>query len=386
MIQNTSDWLGPYPLVLSQKNFHLQSRYVTTLSTDYLQPPVNYTLTSAALFDQYAGATAVHNSIAQQTKLHPPAYEDPYAAQLETCAHGDIHPILPRLGLQLQHSTKKNKKNKSNWIFDMEFSLLSLPEKDTKDSLYKVWPTVQKHFPDLVAGPYCFQGDPHRAYALNVSLGGGANTNDDGTAGNNNPWKLTAGCVNDLPCWPTDPHPPKPPTPTPDGPSSTADMIWMALTTYGVYFLLVFLIISLTVNCQFSYQLQRLREQQQHQHPVDESSGGRRISGSRQRQQRRRQVHDQEEGGDLQEPLLSSSAAATEEEDPTTTTTTTTDHQDSSSSSAPPSSAAADGAVVVVETSSTDDATTGVVVGGDQQTSSTTTASTGTSSTAKEEV
>jgi hypothetical protein len=286
-------------MVLPQHSYHLQSRYVTTVATDYLQPPVNYTLTPTALFDQYAGATAVHNSIAQQKMSHSsqwPTTDDPYSAQLETCAHGDIHPILPRLGLKKQKKTVQ---------LDFQFLLLSLPDANQKkDSLYKVWPAVQKHLPDFpVAGPYCFQGDPHRAYAVNISF-------DSAWGAKKNPWKLTPGCVADLPCWPTE-HPPKPSGGGgKDGPGDdgAGGMIWTILTTYGVYFLLVGLIISLTVNCQLSYQLQqrqRVRGEQEEQ-----GGGGRR---------RRRvgstpavAVAANQEG--LMEPLLSS----TTNEDPTT--------------------------------------------------------------------
>jgi hypothetical protein len=313
VVQNTSDWLGPYPMVLPQHgsstHAQLKSRYVTTVSTDYLQPPVNYTLTPPSLFDQYAGATAVHNSIAQQTHLQ--TTDDPYKAQLETCAHGDIHPILPRVELHKQH--------KSSVGLDLDFLLLSLPEANDRNSLYKVWPAVQKHLPDFpVAGPYCFQGDPHRAYAVNVSFPSTTSTG----GGANNPWKLTPGCVADLPCWHTE-HPPKPHGGG-GSPSGDGGMIWKLLTTYGVYFVLVGLMISMTINCQLSYQLQ---QQQRARGGDQEEQHGRR---------RRRVVSSaaaetnrQEE---LQEPLLTSAA---NEEDPatigapgtSTSTSTTGDEQ-----------------------------------------------------------
>ncbi len=235
--QNTSDWIGPYNVILPQKNYQLTARYVTTVATDYLLPPPNQTLTPPSLFDPYAGATAVHNTILQQAQLRPT--EDPYERQLEACNYGDIHPILPRFTLS-QH---KN--------FAMDFLLLSLPS--TKESLYKVWPGVQKHLPEFpVVGPYCFQGDPTRAYAVNISF--------DTTRSENNTWKFTPGCIPDLPCWPSHPGP-KPHGGGNDGPNSSSSIFWNALATYGIYFLLFGFVISWTVNCQLSYQLQRLREE-----------------------------------------------------------------------------------------------------------------------------
>lgn len=265
IVQNTSDWIGPYNLILPQQNYQLTSRYVATIATDYLQPPINQTLTPSTLFDLYAGATAVHSTIRQQTHLAPT--KDPYERQLQTCSHGDIHPVLPRFTL----SHNKN--------FAIDFPLLSLPT--SKDSLYKTWPAIQKHLPDFpVVGPYCFQGDPNRAYAISIAFAT--------TKQSNNTWKLTPGCVPDLPCWPNRPGP-KPDGGGSDGPDDNSTIIWNALMTYGIYFLLFALVISLTVNCQLSYQLQRAREQ---------------TTGTTQRVRRR--TRPSSPGGDeeLEAPLL----------------------------------------------------------------------------------
>lgn len=236
IVQNTSDWIGPYNVILPQHNYQIVSRYVTTIATDYLQPPINQTLVPASLFDPYAGATAVQTTIRRQRQLRPT--EDPYEPQLGNCDHGDIHPILPQFTIS-QH---KN--------FGFDFLLLSLPT--PKESMYKTWLSVQKHLPEFpVVGPYCFQGDPHRAYAINISF--------DTVMNKNNTWVFTPGCVPTLPCWPTSSGP-KPSGGGSDGPSNGSSIVWNAIANYGIYFLLFALVISLTVNCQLSYQIQHFRE------------------------------------------------------------------------------------------------------------------------------
>jgi hypothetical protein len=253
VMQNTSDWLGPYNLVLPQHSLYMESRYVTTIATDYLSAPPNQTIVEPNLFDQYAGATAVHYSIQQQVNLRPT--QDPYHDHAETCDHGDIHPILPRLSLQ--HSQQK--------VLQFDFMLLSLPSSSSKDHpLSKAWPTLQNHLPDMgISGPYCFQGHLG-AYAINASYhygsaGGGSSNNHDNNTDTSN-WKIIPGCVTGLPCWPSE-HPP-----TPhgggggnDGPPSNSNVALKIWHEYGVYILLLLLVISMTMNCQLSYRVQQDR-------------------------------------------------------------------------------------------------------------------------------
>jgi hypothetical protein len=228
---------------------------VSTIATDYLVPPLNQTIVEPHWFDLYAGATAVHYSIQQQVKLRPTL--DPYEAHLETCDQGDIHPVLPRISLD--HHQKS---------LQFDFMLLSLPP-TPKDPLAKAWPTLQKHLPELdISGPYCFQGHLG-AYAINASYhssssstwaaAGGGDDNNNNSSGTGT-WKLTPGCVTGLPCWPSE-HPPKPHGGGDDGPpSNNKNMVWTIWHEYGVYIILVLLVISLTVNCQFSYHLQHRRQ------------------------------------------------------------------------------------------------------------------------------
>lgn len=279
LVHNTSGWLGPYNLVLPIHNDHeIHGRYVTTAATDYLKRPVNDTLFDpAALFDQLAGATAVHSTILRQAEKsiysHPRL--DPFADYKGTCEpaseehqetnnnnkNNGIQPMLPRFVVSHQNMV-------------LEHQLWSLPEASDKNSLYKVWPTFQKHLPEFpVVGPYCYEGDPQRAYAINVTY--------DTRRKENNSWTLTDGCVLGLPCWPSDPNPDRPhgggDDPDDDDGGGTPQTIYRWFQTYGAYVLLLALVISLTLNCQLSFRLQ---------------------------QQHRRQTTTWGEEGDLEEPLL----------------------------------------------------------------------------------
>jgi len=238
LIQNTSDWFGPYNLVLPQHSEEIESRYVSTIGTDYLVSPIDQTIIDSQWFDLYAGSTAVHYSIQQQTQLTPT--DDPYGDHLATCDHGDIHPVLPRLSFRQKEKT-----------LEVDFMLLSLPP-TPKDPLAKAWLTLQSHLPDLrISGPYCFQGHLG-AYAINASYHGSHHsasmTTGGGGGGSNSTstWKLTPGCVTGLPCWPSE-EPPKPHGGGNDGPPT------------NMASLLALLVISMTINCQLSYRLQQRR-------------------------------------------------------------------------------------------------------------------------------
>lgn len=298
--QNTSDWLGPYNLVLPQHLFHITSRYVTTVATDYMHPLPNMTWIDPSLFDTIIGPSAVHRTIDQQIHLQPK--QDPYERQKDSCTHGDIAPILPRFDLT-KHSQ-----------LQLDYLLLSTSDKDMK------WSTFQNHLPDFpVLGPYCFQGNADGVYALNISY--------DTLQKENNTWTLTQGCVPGLPCWPGEDnhnHPPKPHGGGDDdgngGGTGRYAIIWKAVSTYGIYFVLIALVISWTFNCQLSYQLQRERDEQNRNGSIGEGEDGGTI-----RRRRRRRIAQQtptttittttttteDPESSLQEPLLESSTKNT---------------------------------------------------------------------------
>ena len=245
----------------------MESRYVSTIATDYLSAPLNQTIVEPHWFDLYAGATAVHYSIQEQVDLRPT--QDPYRNHLETCDHGDIHPILPRLSLR--HPQQK--------VLQFDFMLLSLPSLSPKDHpLSKEWPTLQSHLPDMgISGPYCFQGHLG-AYAINASYhsgppgGGGSDNHNNNT--DTSTWKVVPGCVAGLPCWPSE-HPPKPHGGGGgnDGPPSYDNIASKIWHEYGVYILLVLLVISMTMNCQLSYHLQQDRRRRGEQDDLPNADG-----------------------------------------------------------------------------------------------------------------
>lgn len=252
VMHNTSGWLGPYDMVLPQRgDYDLYGVYVTTPETEFLRMPENATVMSKETFDKYAGAAAVQSHIHLQTKMSSSG--DPYQSQLGTCEKGDIRPTLPRFHI-----------HKTSLAF--EFFLWDLPPpsstdriRSQDDSAHKLWPAIQKHLPDFpVVGPYCYDSSVdtqtgNGAFAINVHY----NYQD----GKNNTWKLTAGCVDDLPCWKAKPDKKQ------DGGGSDgtpgqkeADMIMKALQLYGLYIALFGLVVSLTFNCQLSYQLQQQQQ------------------------------------------------------------------------------------------------------------------------------
>jgi hypothetical protein len=167
---NTSDWLGPYNLVMAplprsenlevirvaalgeakattttttaattENTFgsssvakkYLQkfvSRYVITPSSSQLQYPPEATVLQPETFDRIVGMTAINQTIHVQQSLRP--REDPYALYRETCVKGDIPAgILPRIQLGMLTTTTTITDDDDDDIPRMAIShdLLSLP-------------------------------------------------------------------------------------------------------------------------------------------------------------------------------------------------------------------------------------------------------------------
>ena len=333
-IQNTSDteWLGPYNVLLppssSQSSLpatdeYTSSRYVSTVATDYLLLPVNDTVhhQDTSVFDAAAGPTAVHATIAHQVDwdLSPPdphthrrtsPTRDPYAPHYRSCQNGNIQPMLPRFSIGKDHEDHSPHRTPT---WQLEFLLWSLPSSTSNNNnneANKWWPALQKHLPDFpVVGPYCYQGQVSTdsgAYALNVSY--------DTLRQKNNTWTMTQGCVKNLPCWPNEdnggghPHPPHP-APHGGGDGGDGNVIWKALHNYGVYILLLALVISFTFNCQLSYQLQ----QQYYEENQDDEDGPRRRRRRRRVTRRIMTPTVLEEGGGLN--TIAAAAATGEDTD-----------------------------------------------------------------------
>jgi hypothetical protein len=335
---NTSDWLGPYNLVMapmSKKEFgdefvnqtntsnstdvangstvrkHLQkfvSRYVTTPASSQIQFPPDATIFQPETFDRMAGMTAINQTIHMQQALH--SQQDPYAAFRETCVKGDIPAaILPRIELGMMTIDDDDTPRAKHHLLSVEdestttkteiamlrvdFSILSLP--DPKSKLYKLWPSLKKHlgsqFP--LEGPYCYGNDPRRAYAIQLAY----DSAFDGA--NNQKWKAIKGCLPDLPCWSDE----GPFIPYDNGSSGKYVLDPTGVTALVCYLLGFLLIISLVFNCQLSNQLKHIQDQQQEdregqygpQHTYTATPSGRPIP--------QQQVFDAFH--DLEEPLLS---------------------------------------------------------------------------------
>ena len=262
----------------------MSSRYVATVATDYLSAPVNISIIKPTEFDAYVGSTAVHATIQHQTQ----SSDDPYAPYAGTCKNGDIPPMLPRF--QILNVTKGKQ---SKVMIQFDYHMWSFPDPKAKDSsLYKLWPAIQKHEPSFIKGPYCYGDDPKRGYAIHID-----------TFDVNNTWTVVQGCLPGLPCWPTGNKNNSTNPPHHDG--STDVNLNKALLTYGCYFLLLALVVSLTCNCQLSNKLKRLNQQHQ-QHELSSNPSEPRRSAGR----------ATTEVSSLQEPLLPANVSEPEEEAP----------------------------------------------------------------------
>merc|ERR1711862_341224 len=86
---------------------------------------------------------------------------------VDGCSRGDnVRPVLPKLVLE---RTTKSSSNAASYSMKLDYSILSIPEPNSR--LYKSWPSIRNHlrptFP--VEGPYCYEDDPNRAYAIRFS-------------------------------------------------------------------------------------------------------------------------------------------------------------------------------------------------------------------------
>lgn len=183
----TSDWVGPFNIVMSQipKHHSLDrnntiakghdekdvyvSRYVTTPWTDAeLQRPKSGIFNfDASILEEVVGLKAINETILHHQKdwgvpskssssssssvsfdrslrgngLEELTNDDPYARYSKTCAHGALRPILPKLVVV---RTKKANESEPTFSMKLDYSMLSLPEKDT-DDMYNLWPSMKSH-------------------------------------------------------------------------------------------------------------------------------------------------------------------------------------------------------------------------------------------------
>jgi len=296
---HTSDWVGPYNMILApiekqgldedsssssssnplegdQKNLFV-SRYVNTpfTKTSLQRPFANSGIFNfdPEILEDVVGLKAINETIHEQIQWRgtPKAErqdsllrgqaknDDPYSKYARTCAHGDLHPILPKLEVvKVTHPAKGDNPPKHNFHMKVKYPILSLP-KDAADPLYKLWPTMKSHlgpqFP--LKGPYCYGKDPNRAYAIDLAY-------DSSVKPENSIWKGVKGCVAPWPCWSGDPHPPALP-PSGKIPIDNNTDASYVLDPQGLEFMIVYavgllLVISLVFNCQLANKLKSLQQ------------------------------------------------------------------------------------------------------------------------------
>jgi hypothetical protein len=202
--EDTGGWVGPMNIVMAQDEITLQakddshivdryvSRYVQTPSTSFLQMPKNCTLLSEEDFRKVAGVDAVKYTTEGQ--FDPNGNDaDPYDKYLDTCANGDVKPLLPLF----QFDFVEDEDTKEETIeVKLNYKLMAIPSK--KDYMYDIFPKImgKVNRADLgfhISGPYCYGDDPKRGYSFDMNFD------------SRNPKKmikLEHACIEGLPCTP----------------------------------------------------------------------------------------------------------------------------------------------------------------------------------------
>jgi hypothetical protein len=260
---NTSDWIGPFSVVLAQNSTvandtsnslvdQFVSRYVNTISTPFLQMSPNCTLFGQLDFDRLAGRKAVNTTIHKQTQLGGGG-KDPYASYQEDCHNGNVEPILPHFKFGFTNSTPEKLQ------IQLDYKIMTVPNK--KDPVYKLMPSLQKRFNHKnsafhISGPYCYGDDPNRGYTFDISFNSARPSQDI---------SLTKGCIQGLPCLPPaaaigDTQHIIVYNQTQAGIVDVVD-VTKAFLIFGCYSFLIALIVSLTCNYQLSGKLKRLQRE-----------------------------------------------------------------------------------------------------------------------------
>ena len=326
IVQNTSDWFGPYNILMAHKPSKkvnnsttipgsYTSRYVQTVTTSQLKYPSDCSLISNSKFDRYGGYKAVQNTISKQVATNidfDDSTIDPYANY--TCPSKnkndddndnnkseDWSPLLPRIEL---FANTKDPHNKVD--LKLNFDLFSFPTSKA-DPMYTVWPALIKHFDNHdIRGPYCWNTDNNdddevedHEYMMNHTASSSSflrlrrhlgsdsgdsttldkkkkKTTDDSfihgysiplrfdTRLDDNSWTMTKGCVDGLPCWHTGGGGGGVIPSDDSGGNDNPGTFVQFLLTYGIYILAVGLLISMIGNCQLCWKLRQHRRRQQH--------------------------------------------------------------------------------------------------------------------------
>jgi len=164
--QDTGNWIGPMNIIMAQDDINADvdsnvvdryvSRFVETPSTEFIQMPKNCTLLREEDFKKIAGADAVRETAKGQYDPSGNGDNDPYEKYLNTCANGDVKPLLPLF--QFDFVQDKDTKEESVEV-KLDYKLMSMPHK--KDYMYDIFPKIQSRVNNMgfgfhISGPYCY--------------------------------------------------------------------------------------------------------------------------------------------------------------------------------------------------------------------------------------
>ena len=248
-------------------------------------------------FDTVAGPAAINHTIfVQNGKPMSSTGQDPYAAYAGTCDRGDVQPILPQLHIRISTDISNPHVIRSVPHLQVEYSILSAPDKKQDKALYNLWPSLKRHlgseFP--LTGPYCYGNDAKRAYTVRLSY-------DSRDPVRSKTWQVVKGCVEGFPCW--DDGGDGTVVPYDNGSSGihTVDPTgWVALVCYLLGFALI---VSVVFNVQLSNQLRRIQNQQDQNQSSNQAT-------TRSAAVRSRRLYSRD--ADLEEPLLPSTTNGNE--------------------------------------------------------------------------
>jgi hypothetical protein len=275
---STGDWIGPFNLVMAQKDSNdittgnaslidsYVARYVQSQSIvpPFLQnlAPAQCTLyTKPDLYAAFLGNPALKYTAKVQTNYT--LTNDPYECYLETCHHGNLQPILPHLELDF---VLPNDANNTLAQLKFQYKIIAAPTPD--EQAYRVIPQLQSKFQgqggyNIIGGPYCYGDDPRRAFSFDMNFTSTATTSTPSSGSFLQSDKITfvRGCIEGYPCVPPaamggiptiiiNQTCPQPPHPDPDHHST--GVFSNVLLGIICYSLTVALLVSITFHCQVS--------------------------------------------------------------------------------------------------------------------------------------
>jgi len=202
--QSTGGWVGPYNVILAKNNSMIGEmtdegdkivdsytmKYVTSPNTPYLKMPDECNILQYADFYNYLGPGAVNNTVQEQIQYEFNENYDPYAEYYETCKNGDVKPILPMIQFNFLTDDDKRRYNETVQV-KVNYKILTFPTNPVFGDLV---PMFKKHGAPI-SGPYCWDDNPNRAYAVDFYFDSESAHPDDRV-------HFYHACIEGLPCIP----------------------------------------------------------------------------------------------------------------------------------------------------------------------------------------